>query len=45
MQSHGDLVSRLIMGRIEVIIWLIEAIHLLTTSPDPPSKLTLNPKP
>ena len=32
-EGHGDLVSRLILGIIGVIIWLIGVIHILTKSP------------
>ena len=33
LEGHGDLVSRLVMGIIGVIIWLIGMINLLTKSP------------
>ena len=33
LEGHGDLVSRLIMGIIGVIIWLIGFINLFTLSP------------
>ena len=33
LEGHGDLVSRLVMGIIGVIIWLIGVINLLTKSP------------
>ena len=33
LDGHGDLVSRLIIGIIGVIIWLIGLINLLTKSP------------
>ena len=36
-EGYGDLVSRLILGVIGLLIWLIGAINLLTKSPDPPS--------
>ena len=36
-EGHGDVVSRLIMGVIRLLIWLIGAINLLTKSPKPPS--------
>ena len=37
LEGHVDLVSRLIMGRTRVTKWVIGAINLVTTSPDPPS--------
>ena len=33
LEGHGDSVSRVIMGIIRVIIWLIGVINLLPTSP------------
>ena len=33
VSGHGGLVSRLIMGIVGVIMWLIGAINLLTKSP------------
>ena len=33
LAGSWDLVSRLIMGMIGVIIWLIEVIYMLTKSP------------
>ena len=32
-KGHGDLVSRLIVGIVGVIIWLIGVINLFTKSP------------
>ena len=37
LEGQEDVVSRLIMGVIGVIIWLIGGIKLLTKSPDPSS--------
>ena len=42
LEAHEDLVSRLVMGIIGVIIWVMGVIDLLTKSPDSPSK-PLNP--
>ena len=33
LEGHGDLVNGLIMGVIEVVIWLILVINLVTKSP------------
>ena len=41
-EGHGDLVSRLIVGIIAIITWLVRVVNLL--SPHDPPK-TLNPKP
>ena len=39
LEGHGDLVSRLIMGIIRMIIWLIEGLLTYLLGPrDPPSK-------
>ena len=35
LEGHGDLVSRLIMGMIGLMIWLIGVINPLTKSPCP----------
>ena len=37
LEGQGDLVSRLIMGRSRVTIWVLGVMNLLTKSPDPPS--------
>ena len=33
LEGHGDLVSRLVMGIIRILIWLIRASSLLNKSP------------
>ena len=33
LEGQGDLISRLIMGKIRVTIWVIGVINLLTKSP------------
>ena len=43
MEGHGDLVSSLIVGRIEVIIWLIGVSYLLTAFPSPSKEANLQP--
>ena len=39
LEGQVDLVSRLIIGIIQVTIWAIGVINLLTKSPDPPSNI------
>ena len=41
-EGHGDLVSRLIVGIIAIITWLVRVVNLLSPHDSPK---TLNPKP
>ena len=38
LEGHGDLVSRLIMGIIGVIIWVIGLLSYLLSPHDPPRR-------